>query len=95
MRAIKNGDFIMHEKLVDVCLEVISASDYGNGYFIKAVWWNLGFVESYNMNINQNFDIAKDVKDLNKKRKTHLNQWLILDETSRPKCMRKGNWVKL
>lgn len=95
---INPGDFIKHEKFMDVCIKVEKRYDYGHGINISGTWYNLGFENTYPIGIRQTLNLAKKKKDIDSKskRNTSADQWQILDRTCHEDaCYRYSKWNKL
>lgn len=93
---IRSGDFIKHEKFMDVCLLVTDAFDYGHGVKVKGTWWNLGQNTSYPIGIKAVINIAKKEADIKPQsgRRTHIKQWGILaPECRTDACYRYSRWL--
>ena len=96
MIVIKNGDIIKHNNFKDVYINIKKVYDYGHGVRISGVWWNLGFVNSYSLNIKVALDIAKDEKDIKNNRRTSLSEWVVLSpESFEDNCHRNSKWLKI
>lgn len=85
---IPRGSFLKHDKFMDICIRVdkapIRLSD--GRYVIRGTFWNMGFVDSFNLNIK--FSRKIEAKDL---RENYTVTMMRPDEP----CLRKNNWVKI
>lgn len=94
---INRGRYIRSKNAMDVCIRVVSVFDYGHGLEIKGEWVNMGFVESWELNISIRLNFSKDRHHKSAAKKVFLGDWEILDESpdNLPKCLRHGNWISL
>ena len=100
---IEAGDYIKHEKFMDVALHVEYSYDNGDHFLVTGLWMNQGFEKSWYV----------PFKDLKKRRrndiyssgggygpdtqtikiyKTKLNEWLKVKMPPRSQCLRKCEW---
>lgn len=92
---MKRGEFIKHERYLDICLEILSVFDYGHGYKIKTKIWNMAYVDSYPIGQNMQLNIAKDPKDIKSSagRNTSMKEWQILRGVAiLDRCYRYSKW---
>lgn len=95
---MRKGNFIKHEKYMDICLELVNVFDYGHGYAIKAKVWNMGFINSFPVGQNWRLNIAKNEKDIKSGagRNTQIGEWQILSGTAlMDQCYRNSNWLEI
>ncbi len=78
------GKFIKHKKFIDICINITYMDTNNSSLIIHGIFWNLGFVESFNIGKKVNLNI------INK------NEWLILsDKGMKDKCFRYSKWSEL
>lgn len=75
---------IKHDRNMDVCYNIIHSFDTGKKIKVKAYAVNMGYVESYYLNILLKFVIDK----------SDLDQWTQCSNID-VKCLRYSDWRKL
>jgi hypothetical protein len=88
---MKIGDIIKHEAFRDVAITLISQPMplKGGGYFIKGLWVNQAFVESFIIN-----PIREYGKVTLRILREDLSKWFICDNP-KAKCIRYENWTQI
>lgn len=82
---IHKYDIIKHKNHKDVCFCVFSIEgSFGSNkkYKVEGVYYNLGFVNSYCMNVTDKITIKE----------SQLNDWLICQDKE-AKCLRYAKWA--
>lgn len=71
---------------MDVCCLVVAVTHIPNARMVlKVQWVNMGFVESYALNIKSKIKITDQ---------QFRNEWQVLDPNDDfMKCFRYGNWI--
>ena len=91
------GDFIRHKSAMDVCLEVKACFDYGHGYSVKGIWWNMAFVRSFPIGqfVSTRINFKKDRAEISASKKVWIGDWEVLKDRIPPECLRDGTWISL
>lgn len=92
---IKVGDFIKHEKFLDVCIEIERFSVHPDGIYIVGAYWNQAYVDSFSIGQIAFLDIATKESGISDMRPTHLGQWVHLDRDEVNKIFAKNDGIKL
>jgi hypothetical protein len=85
---IRPGDYIKHEKFMDVALYVTSVGQLvvgGSEIHISGIWWNQGFEKSYCINIFANITIETE----------KLSEWQLCLDPEINRSLRKCEWTPL
>jgi hypothetical protein len=78
------GAIIRHERNMDVCYDVVKCFDVGDRLKLKVQCVNMGYVNSYNLNILSKIEIDKK----------NIASWSECEDRN-VKCLRYAKWSKL
>jgi hypothetical protein len=84
MSKIEPNSIIKHEKFMDVCFQVLEASELYDTFNIKGWWVNMGFERSWIINKGEIFIKRKD-----------LDKWYMCTDAAQNPCLRYCEWQKI
>lgn len=83
-----HGRFLKHDRAMDVCFEVLWCLDVGHKIKMKGKWWNMAYVNSYDI-----FPGYKPAKI--EIRKEDLGDWKQTKNQQLLACLRNCDWRPL
>lgn len=95
MLTVNSGDFIKHEKFLDVCIKVQQVVENEKGFKVLGTFWNQAYVSSFCTGQRVVVDIALNKDYVDDFRRTSVEEWEILRAENSTACLRKGSWEKL
>lgn len=99
---IEAGDYIKHEKFMDVALHVQYAYDQGDHWLVTGIWMNQGFEKSWLIPFK---DLSRRKRDMYsggygvdtqtiKIKPEDMALWLKVKMPPRSQCLRKCEWKR-
>ena len=81
------GKYIKHPRMMDVCFKILSIYEGSTKYKLKGFWYNLGYVESFQI-FPTTSNITVD--------KSSLLEWeWMTDKNDFTTCLRNAKWRQI